>query len=104
LPLGDAGREDGGRERALDIAEAMLPELRDLDPGERAQRPADVGQLDPGRLRIALASEASEQPRALAEEPTLRPRSIAPERIGGRPRVGDGIPSGSPPVVGSSAR
>jgi hypothetical protein len=104
LPFRDACRQKGRRKRTLDIAEAMLPKLRDLDPGKRAERPADVGQLDPGQLRISLASEAAEQPRSLPEEPAFRPWRVPPEWIGGRPRIRDRIPPWPAAVVGPSAR
>jgi len=94
LALDDPGGQDGRRQRPRGIAEPMLPELCDLDPGQRTERPAGSAELDPGDLRVTLPTDAPEEARPLAEQPALGPRRVPPERVGCGPRVGEGIAAG----------
>lgn len=82
----------------------MLPQLRDLDPCERPERPATRAELDPGDLRVALPTDPPKEASSLSEEPALGPRRIAAEGIGGRPGIGRGIAVGPPAEVGPASR
>lgn len=47
----------------------MLPQLRDLDPGERSYRPSSDCQREPRGLRLAEATQAPEEASAVGEHP-----------------------------------
>lgn len=87
-----AGQHAAGRrgrlERAARIPEAVLPKLRDLDPGEDRQRSARAHEVEPGGLGVAIPTETAEEAAPLGEQAGLRPRRIPPRRVGRRPCVG----------------
>jgi hypothetical protein len=62
-PLDEPERRERRRQGGLGIATPVLPELGDLHPGERPERAAPVGDLEPGRLRVGEPAEPPEQAR-----------------------------------------
>jgi len=91
LSVHDRRRQDGRFECPGRITELVLPELRNLDPGQRREGPAGRHEVGPGRLRIPAPTDTSEQPRPLTEQAALRPRRVPPNGIGRRPRVREGV-------------
>jgi hypothetical protein len=81
----------GRFDRAGKVPEPVLAQLRDLDPCQRADRPAIRREPDPRGLGIAVAAQPPQESRALGEHPRLGPWRVAPARLGRVPGPGDRI-------------
>jgi hypothetical protein len=89
--------ETQGRGRCLsgarEITEAVLAQLRDLDPSQRADRSAARRNRDPCLLGIAMPAHAPEQPRPVREHPRLGPRGVASAGLGRVPGRDGRVPA-----------
>ena len=80
-PLEQPPRRPGRGEGALGIAEAVLAQLRDLDPGDRAERATGRGRGLPRLRRLRPATEPAQHAGPLGGNPLVRPaRSRVPRR------------------------
>lgn len=85
LTLEDPQPGDRCRDGTLAVAQAVLPELGDLDPGHRREDAVAAGQPQPRSLRLGVAAEPPEQPGSLGHEAALGPGGIETRRLDGRP-------------------
>ena len=83
-PLEEPPRRPGRGERAVGVAEAVLAQLRDLDPGDRPERATGRGRGLPRLRRLRPSTEPAQHARPFRGEPLVRPaRARVPRR---RPR------------------
>lgn len=101
LAIRDSGSDRRCVERSGRVAEAMLAELGDLDPGKRSEGSSCPDHVEPGGLGVAVPPEAPKEPRPLAEQPALGPGGISTSGIGSRPGVGQGVTAGTAAEIGA---
>jgi hypothetical protein len=89
-PLGVAKGRQRGCQGGLGIPPAMLAELRDLDPRQRPEEAAPVGEDEPLGLGLGDAFQPTEEPRPIRGEAIDGPGRIEPVRAREAPRPGRG--------------
>src|SRR4051812_16243374 len=88
-PLEESPGCPRGCQRAIGVAEAVLAELRDLDPRDCTEWTAGGGGRLPCLGRLRPAAETPEHPRPLGGDPLVRPAGpgIPPCGPGDRPET-----------------
>lgn len=107
LSQSECGQRRGqGRIR---ITTLVLPQLRHLDPRQRTDGAALVGDLDPGEFRLLRLSKATKQTGLIGHQAQARPamvktvlRDDPPGKVTGHatvPTAEVGSPTRRPPIV-----